>query len=106
MGGVDRQLGVFGFYRIYGRTYSQQRSWMSRNRPLSIEMFAPRLMHATDRAQKLSHSYSLLSDTRGTMSYTMWMQARDGDVEGLTRALDEEGRDPAAEAERSPTVGG
>ena len=36
----------------------------------------------------------------------MWKQARDGDVEGLTRALDEEGRDPAAELERHPEVCG
>ena len=34
----------------------------------------------------------------------MWMQAQDGDVEGLTHALDEERRDPAAEAERKPEV--
>jgi ankyrin repeat protein len=36
----------------------------------------------------------------------MWKQAADGDVEALTRALDEEGRDPAAEAERKPGVCG
>jgi hypothetical protein len=36
----------------------------------------------------------------------MWKQALLGDVEGLTRALDEEGRDPAVEAERKPGVCG
>ena len=34
----------------------------------------------------------------------MWKQAADGDLEGLTRALDEEGRDPAAEEERDTEV--
>jgi hypothetical protein len=36
----------------------------------------------------------------------MWKQALLGDVEGLTHALDEEGRDPAAEAERYTDVRG
>jgi hypothetical protein len=36
----------------------------------------------------------------------MWKQALFGDIEGLTRALDEEGRDPAAEAERDTEVCG
>jgi hypothetical protein len=36
----------------------------------------------------------------------MYKQAEDGDVEGLTRALDKEGRDPAAEAELGTEVCG
>ena len=34
----------------------------------------------------------------------MWKQAQDGDVEGLTRALEEEGRDPAAKKEQDAKV--
>ena len=80
--------------------------WISGIVPSQFK-YSRRLTHATDRAHEtLSQSNSLLSATQGTMSdfVPMWKQAEDGDVEALTRALDEEGRDPAAEAERRSEV--
>ena len=107
---MSRESGVYVVYRIH-----YWKSTQPTNRPLSIQMFPPRLTHATSlifyRAHEtLSQSNSTFRDIRErSMVRTrsmdvfvpMWMQAQDGDVEGLTHALDEEGRDPAAGAERS-----